>query len=135
MEFGTEWRNPSAHMRWPSCKRRRDGSVHVPGPFVFGMQVFGTDERTFPFLAKYPDLSSECGNLARILITSCGYFERDPWLQTLRVFDEKELGEAASSNGVGCEDTSGGGMSGNCRDTVGGEMEYDDWDDIWQDWR
>jgi len=59
MEFGAGWQNPSAHMQWPLCKRMRDGSAQASGPFVFAMQVFGA-ERTFPFLAKYPDLREEC---------------------------------------------------------------------------
>jgi hypothetical protein len=63
MEFGADWRRPLAYMRWPSSKRDRDGAIRTSGPFVFGMQVFGADDRTFPFLAKYPELCKACRNL------------------------------------------------------------------------
>jgi len=49
MEFGAGWQNTSAHMRWPSCKRMRDESAQVSGPFVFGMRVFGAGKERSPF--------------------------------------------------------------------------------------
>jgi len=72
MEFGASWQNPSPHMRWPTLSRTTGDSTEILEPFVFGMQVFGADERTFPFLAKYPSLTVVCGNLVRTLTTN-GY--------------------------------------------------------------
>jgi hypothetical protein len=65
---------------------------------VFGMQVFGADGRTFPFLTKYPDLGNECGNLVRTLATMSG---EQPMLQALNGFDMDEPDPAASSGRLG----------------------------------
>jgi hypothetical protein len=98
-------------MRWPSCKQLRDGAVCISGRFVFGMQVFGADERTFPFLAKYPDLSTACGNLVRTLTTKSEYPEEQPVHLALNGFDMEVPGGG----------TSGVSMGGN-----GGEGMQDD---------
>ena len=131
MEFGAGWRNPSAHMQWPLRKRMRDESAQASGPFVFGTQVSGADERAFPFLAKYPDLGEECGKLVRTLTTKSEFPYEQPVLQTLTGLDMDEMDDAGNCNEVGCEGTCGGGMGGNRRDdTVGGGMEDHDGDDI-----
>jgi len=113
MEFGAGWLSPSTDMRWPSCKRLRGGSFHVSGPFLFGIRVFGADDRTFPFLAKYPGLGKACGNLVRTLTAKCDYPDEQPVLQALKEFDMEEADAAACSSGLGWRGTSGGGGGGN----------------------
>jgi hypothetical protein len=131
MEFGAGWQNPSAHMQWPSCKRMRDESAQVSGPFVFGMQVFGADERTFPFLAKYPHLGKQCRKLVHTRTTNSDYPDEQPVLQMLTGVDREDKGEAGISNEVGYEGACGRGMDGNGRDdTVGMGMEDDVEEDI-----
>jgi len=67
----------------------------------------------------------------RTLTTKSEYPDEQPVLQTLTGLVMEKLDVAASSDGVGCEDTWGGGIGGNGRDdTVGGRMEDGDLDDI-----
>ena len=127
MEFGAGWKSPSTDMRWPSCKRSWNGSVRVSEPFVFGIQVFGADDRTFPFLAKYRRLGKACGNIVRTLTTKREYPDEQPVLEALKEFDMEELDAAACSSGLGCGDRPGGGTGGTGGDdTVAGRMEGGD---------
>jgi hypothetical protein len=135
MEFGASWQKPSTQMRWPRCKRLRGNSVHVTGRFVFGMQVFGTDDKTFPFLAKYPDLGEACGNLMRTLTTKSEYPDELPVLQAILGFDWEEPSGGTSRGAMGGHggDDDGEGVEdddGDDTEDGGGEGMHDDGDDI-----
>jgi len=95
--------------------QRRDQSAQATGLFVFGLQIFGTDEKTFPFLAKYPDLYTECGKLVHLFTNKSKYPHEQPVLQMICGLDMMTLDIAASSDG-----TCGGSIGSNrCDDTVG----------------
>ena len=88
-------------MRWPLCKRMSDGSFKASGPFVFGMQVFGADERTFPFMAKYPGLGNACGNLLRTLATKGIYPAEALVFDAQNGYSVRGLEVATSEGGMG----------------------------------
>ena len=51
--------------------------------FMFGIKVFGADDRTFPFLAKYRCLGEACRHLVLTLTTDIEYRDEPPLLEAL----------------------------------------------------
>jgi len=50
---------------------------------MFGIKVFGADDRTFPFLAKYRCLGEACRHLVLTLTTDIEYRDEPPLLEAL----------------------------------------------------
>jgi len=110
MEFGSSFRPPLARMRWPTLASE---------PFVFGLQVFGANYRTFPFLAKYPALDTACGNLVRTMETLSEFPDEPPLLQALNGVSMQEPNANARSRRVRYGGATGGAVGGGGADVAG----------------